>query len=138
MNQQQLQLLRNEKFSLFMDRLMNLPSHEISYAEGFKMMNDSASMRQTTKHCYVNHESCHTFILETIPNMIAEKYVHLISSEKLENMWAMMNYVSRISGISYETFSSRCREVILQKFMIKNRTIPSSILRRQMIGNYCR
>lgn len=118
-----------ERLSSFMDRFMTLPSHDISYSEGFHIMNQSCSE--------MNKENCEKLTLEIIPNIISQKYSHLISYNKLQLLWEMMYYINRVSGISYDTFSSYCASSIIKKmFRNPRHSFSSSVLRRQALGHH--
>jgi hypothetical protein len=116
---------------------MHRPSYEVSFAEGITIVNNSCSKYRrigTKRYKIIDKELCEKFILDFIPELIADKYSCLLTTEKLENIWKILYYPNKVSGISYETFNLRCHQVVLRKHIRDSQIITGSILRRQIIG----
>lgn len=125
-------MTREQGLSDFVEKFMTLPSDKVSYSEGFHIMNKFCQNKCSNKYHSLNAIYCKMLILEIIPEIIADKYSHIATDEKLKMFWEVLSYVNRVSGISYEQFVYACRKRILKQFT--NKTIVSSILRRQIIG----
>lgn len=114
---------------------MTLPSEKVSYSEGFHIMNKCCENRCKNKYNNsLNITYCKMLILEILPEIIAEKYSHLATNEKLRILWGFLDYVNRVSKISYEEFIYSYKKRLLKLYANNNKTIVSSILRKQIIG----